>query len=179
MPDPLQEIIEELTYAIERTHKNQTTANYQLVQMKLSELSGALREMHQAMTQKKMKEIIKKLDKHAPLNQEEVRLIRDWIVGDAVSYTENERNFNAWLSLFDRLTKEVNVLYDERITPEKVLQVGALTQIAQKLVPNIIYYIGEKERIDRFDRAVSDGIDSYEAKAYKDILMAKMESTDY
>jgi hypothetical protein len=179
MSDPLQEIIEELKFSIERTNKNQSTANYQLVQMKLSELGGALREMHQAMTNKKMNAIIKKLDAHAPLDRDEVNLIREWIVGDAVNYLENERNFNAWLSLFSVLTKEVDSIYEGPVTPEKIMKIGALTQIAQKLIPNILYYIGEKERVERFDRAVSDGIDSVEAKAYKEILLAKMESTDY
>ena len=47
-----------------------------------------------------------------------------------------------------------------------------------RLIPNIVYYTGEKERVAAFERAVSDGIDSYEAEAYKNILKAKLESTD-
>lgn len=178
MSDPLVEIIDELNKSIQRTQKQQTATNYQLVQMKLSELSGALREMHQAMTKKQMKQIIQKLDKNQPLAQEEIELIREWIIGDAESYITLEKNFNAWLSLFTRLVKELEEVYHEDINPQKVLELGGLTQIASKLIPSIIYYISEKERVAAFDRAVSDGIDSYEAEAYKNMLLAKLDSTD-
>lgn len=178
MGDPLVEIIEELTIAIERTQRQGNAANYQLVQMKLSELSGALRELHQAMTQKKMAVIIQKLGKNEPLADDEVELIREWIVGDAESYLTCERNFNAWLSLFNKLARDLQQVYNSEIHPTKVLELGGLTQIAMRLIPNIIYYIDERERVAAFDRAVSDGIDSFEAEAYRDILLAKLESTD-
>lgn len=178
MSDPLLEIIDELKMSIQRAQKQGTATNYQLVQMKLSEMSGALREMHQAMTQKAMRVIIKKLDKNQPLTTEEIELVREWIIGDAESYVTIERNFNAWLSLFGRLTGELEEIYHEDISPQKVLELGGLTQIASKLIPSIIFYISEKDRVAAFDRAVSDGIDSYEAEAYKNMLLAKLESTD-
>ena len=178
MPDPLQDIINELKRSIERAQNNSTATNYQLVQMKLSELNGALREMHQAMTKKQMKIIIKKLGNNEPLDDREVELIREWIVGDAESYTTCERNFNTWLSLFTKLTRDLEDIYSQDITSQKVLELGGLTQIAIRLIPNIVYYTSEKERSAAFDRAVSDGIDSFEAKAYRDILLAKLDSTD-
>lgn len=178
MSDPLQEIIQELKTSIERTKTHSSTTNYQLVQMKLSELSGALREMHQAMTQKQMREIINKLGKNQPLRDDQVELIKDWIVGDAENYIECEKNFNAWISLFSRLTNELEQVYTSDISSKKVLELMGLTLIAMRLIPNIVYYSGEKERVAAFERAVSDGIDSYEAEAYKNILKAKLESTD-
>ncbi|MEW5822518.1 MAG: hypothetical protein AB1782_20155 [Cyanobacteriota bacterium] len=178
MSDPLNEIIQELSVSIERTQKHSSAANYQLVQMKLSELSGALREMHQAMTQKEMKIVIAKLGNNEPLTSDEIDLIREWIVGDAESYITCERNFNAWLSLFTRLARELKDLYASDISPQKVLELSGLTQIAMRLIPNILYYSSEKERVAAFDRAVSDGIDSEEAKAYRNILQAKLDSTD-
>lgn len=178
MSDPLQEIIQELKTSIARTKTHASTTNYQMVQMKLSELSGALREMHQAMTQKEMRIIINKLGKNQPLDDDQVELIRDWVVGDAENYVECEKNFNAWLSLFSRLTTELEQIYSSDISSKKVLELMGLTLIAMRLIPNILYYSGEKERVAAFDRAVSDGIDSYEAEAYKNILKAKLDSTD-
>lgn len=179
MSDPLQEIIQELKTSIERTKTHASTTNYQLVQMKLSELGGALREMHQAMTQRDMRVIINKLGKNEPLDDEQVDLIKDWIVGDAENYLDLEKNFNAWTSLFTRLTGELEQAYNSSdVSPSKVLELMGLTLIAMRLIPNIVYYAGEKERVAAFKRAVSDGIDSYEAEAYKNILKAKLESTD-
>lgn len=178
MSDPLQEIIEELTYSINRATSQQSEANYLLVQMKLSELSGALRELHQAMTAKTMKVIINKLGSQQPLSSDELELVHDWIVGDALGFIENEKNFNAWLSLFGRLTNDLKEIYSPDISHKKVLQLSALTQIANRLIPNIIYYISERERVSKFDKAVSDGIDTFEAKAYRDMLIAKLESSD-
>jgi hypothetical protein len=179
MGDPLKEIIEELTFSINKADKQKSEANFSLVQMKLSELNGALRELHQAITADRIKTIIHKLEKQQPLNSDELTLIRDWIVGDAINYLKDENNINSWMSFLNTLSENLNNLYTEEIQPENVLHLCALSQIAIRLIPNIIFYISERERVARFDRAISDGIDSSEAKAYKDILLAKLQSTDY
>lgn len=179
MSDPIIEIVQELNASLERAKNNKTATNYELVQMKLSELKGALRELHQAMTKKEIKIIIDKLAKHAPITQDELDLMRDWIVGEAESYTANEKNFNNWLSLFDKLMKDLQELYNTDVTPTKVMQLSGLTQIGIRLIPHIVFYISEQERAAAFERAVSDGLDDFEATAYHDILMAKMESSNY
>lgn len=178
MQDPIKEILAELRLCTERTLTNQTAANYQLVQIKLSELGAAFRELYQAVTADSIKDVINKLDKKAPLNTEDIKLIRNWIVGDAETYLNNENSFNDWVKLFNNILDTVETQYDLNIIPDKILQLGAFIQIVNRLIPNINYYISERDRILSFERATSGGIDVSEATVYKDILLAKLESLD-
>ena len=179
MTDPIKEILDELRVCTERTLANQTTANYQLVQIKLSELGAAFRELYQAITANAMRDVIKKLDKNAPLNTEDIKLIRTWIVGDAESYLSNENCFDDWVKSFNDILDTIESEYDSNIIPEKVLQLGAFIQVVNRLIPNINYYIAERDRIASFERATTGGIDNAETRNYKDILLAKLESIDY
>lgn len=181
MTNQLKDLVQELDTLVEKAKNNKTTANYQLIQLKINEMDGLLRECYQTVTEEEMIEIVRKLKLSEPLTPKEINLVRRWVVGDAEAYLSMEKNFPVWIDLLSQLVDQLKTTFstDTNLpSPERLDMVRGINKIALRLLPNINYYIAEKERVAAFERAVSDGIDSEEAKGYCDMLIEKLQRHD-
>jgi hypothetical protein len=118
---------------------------------------SAIREKIQAMTAKDVRGIVKKLEKGHGLTNEEMDLVRRWIVGDAEAYAKMETHFDDWIAEFRRL--ESVVRQEEETGAEEVpdlLRVQGILEDASRIAINLGHCLETQERIRRFEQATED-----------------------
>ena len=115
-----------------------------------------IREKIQAMTSKEVKGIIKKLSEGEDLKEEEMGLVKLWIVGDAEAYAKMENKFEAWIEEFKRLG---SLMKEQEAGAEEVqdlFRAQGILEDASRLAINIGYYLETIERIRRFEEATAN-----------------------
>lgn len=142
------------------------------------EFEGNLREYIQDLTRGEIDAIIEKLEKGGQLTKGELASIRLWIVGDADYYIKLENNFEDWLSELKRLMDEINKINEAEPELEKALQLRAVLQDGNRLLPNIIFYLLQKTRVNSFNRAIAE-IDKQGRKILIEMLRDKYTSQEF
>ncbi len=138
-------------------------------------LKSQCREFIQLSTMDKIQSIIKKLKHNALLNDEELKIIRLWIIGDASSYIELENSCEDWVKEIERLLVEVKKFETENIDEKKAAQLQALLLDLDRNFSDVSYYLDTKERIKKFEKA-TESIDANEAKLLADTLTNYLQS---
>jgi hypothetical protein len=152
---------------------------FQGVATALSESRQVAREELQKSTSAQMQEIIKKLGSGNKLSPEEIALTELWIVGDAQSYVEEEKNYKEWMEEYNRLWESLAGYDNKNCSTQELFALSGLLEDATRISYNIANFLEKKERIDNFRLAVSDGLDKEEREALVDILRGKLKSADY
>jgi hypothetical protein len=117
---------------------------------------SVIREKIQAMTSKQVKGIIKKLAEGGDLTDEEMGLVRLWIVGDAEAYAKMENKFEDRIAEFKKLE---SLMKEQEASAEEVqdlFRIQGILEDASRLAINIGYYLETKERIRRFEETTSN-----------------------
>jgi len=117
---------------------------------------SAIREKIQAMTSKEVKGIIKKLAEGGDLTEQEIGLVRLWVVGDAEAYAKMENKCEDWIAEFKRLE---SLMKEQEVGAEEVqdlFRAQGLLEDASRLAINIGYYLETIERIRRFEEATAN-----------------------
>lgn len=117
---------------------------------------SVIREKIQAMTSKEVKGIIKKLSEGGDLTEEEMGLVKLWIVGDAEAYSKMENKFENWIAEFKKL--ELLIKEQEAGTEEvqDLFRIQGILEDASRLAINIGYYLETIERTRRFEEATAN-----------------------
>ena len=117
---------------------------------------SAIREKIQAMTSKEVKGIIKRLAEGEDLTEEEMGLVKLWIVGDAEAYAKMENKFEDWIAEFKKLE---SLMKEQDASAEEVqdlFRIQGILEDASRLAINIGYYLETKERIRRFEETTAN-----------------------
>ena len=145
----------------------------------LSEAKNIVREEAQKRTLAEIKEIIDKLQSNKRPSTEEVALIKAWIVGDAIGYSKMENNFQDWLSEYERLRKSLASYENTDCSSEELFNLHGILEDAIRVSYDIAYFLEKKERINKFESAIGDGLDENERDFLVKILIGKLQSPDY
>jgi hypothetical protein len=154
-------------------------AAFQQAGSALLKAKDTVREVAQERTTSEIKKIISKLQSNERVSSEETALVRTWIVGDAVAYTDMENNFQDWLSEYERLHNSLAAYEDTDCSYEELLKVHGLLEDATRVSLDIANFLEKKERIKKFESAVDDGIDKDEGDILGEILIGKLQSPKY
>ncbi len=144
----------------------------------LNRFDATMREFIQVETQDRINKIIDKLNKNGQLNSEELDLVRLWIVGDAEYYTKMENNFNDWMKELGRLVAQIEQKQGATLDAETALQLRGSLRDAISVMEDILYFLQQKERIERFEESTQE-LDSEEKRYLSRILSQKLRSQDY
>lgn len=117
---------------------------------------STIREKIQAMTSKEVQGIIKKLAEGGDPTEEEMGLVKLWIVGDAEAYAKMENSFEDWIAEFKRLESLMEEQGSGAEEVQDLFRVQGILEDASRLAINIGYYLETKERIRRFEEATSN-----------------------
>jgi hypothetical protein len=136
---------------------------------------SVIREKIQAMTSKEVKGIIKKLAKGEDLAEEEMGLVKLWIVGDAEAYSKMENKFENWIAEFKKLESLMQDL-ESGEEVQDLFRIQGILEEASRLAINIGYYLETKERTRRFEEATANP-----ALMDRDLIMKilKLKSTSH
>jgi len=140
-----------------------------------SKLGTHLREFMQDITKQQILQIVNKLKKGSALTEEDLKCIELWIVGDAEYFTKLENNFRDWIGEMNRIIVEIKNYSGKEIDLESCNRLRALSKDAVRNASDIDYFVGERDRIERFKESTID-IDVEERETLIDILHSKLGS---
>jgi hypothetical protein len=145
----------------------------------LSDAKNLVREEAQDITSSAIEQIIDKLRSSDPISTDEIALIKVWIVGDAVGYTKMENNFQDWISEYERLQNSLATYENRECSSEDLLKLHGILEDATRVSYDIANFLEKKERIEKFESAVGDGLDEGERGILVRTLTGKLQSPEY
>lgn len=154
--------------------------SFQVAYAALRQAGNLAREALQRSSEKEMSKIVQLLKSSKPISDEQISLIREWIVGDAKSYLQAENNYQEWLDEYLRLQGELSA-YQERgqLSREEIYELQGILEDATRVNHDIINFLEKKERIDNFESNVTDGLKMGDRAILAQILSAMLASKDF
>jgi hypothetical protein len=168
-----------VTKAMSDARVAMTEAAFQQAASAASDAKSAVREASQEKMSLEMQDIIDKLKSGDPMTDQEVALIRAWVVGDAESYTKSENNFQDWLSEYDRLEAVLAGFERRECSAEDLLKLNGILEDATRISYDIANFLEKQDRISKFESAVADGLDDRERDLLARTLSHSLQTTCY
>lgn len=144
----------------------------------IRELQMFAREAFQAKFKDVYPTVLSKLERGDPLDQSEQEMVRLLVVGTAKFYLKHEQDLERWHNELNRLVEEMQQVealgLDET---ENFLSLQALCLEVRGILPDITTYYREKERVARFEAAMSGPLDAEAGTVLADVIRNMMTST--
>ena len=145
----------------------------------LSDAQNVVREEAQKRSSAVIGNILNKLQYGKNISADEIELIKSWIVGDATGYTKMENDFQEWISEYDRLRDSLAKYESRECSAEELFELHGVLEDATRITYDITNFIEKKDRIEKFELAVGDGLDSGERDILVNALTSKLHSPEY
>ncbi len=158
--------------------ESMTDGAFQRAGSVLNKCKNIVREEFQSATSPQIKEIISKLSDQEPISDQDMDLIKLWIVGDAESYTKMENDFQGWLDEYERLRTALNDYENKECTAEDLLKRHGILQDATRVNYDIANFLEQKDRIQKFESAITGSLDKDGRAFLARILSDKLNSPD-
>jgi hypothetical protein len=168
----------ELIGKLQRLHshaKVEDAASFAQMTGALVDLSDELRESYQQVFVEPVKAIIDKLRKACPLDEGELALAERFMIGDAEAYVRLENDFQGWVAELDRLVT-VLIHLRARLDPPQILDALGEVADARRVLGDIVNYLTERERVERYRRTMAEGLDPRRALQLAELLEQKLAS---
>lgn len=165
-----------VTSTMSGARSENTDAAFQGAAFALSEAKNAVREEMQAKTAPQIKSIISKLKSEKEISSEEIELVKAWIVGDADAYVEMENSFDEWVEEYEALEELIRTYEKKDYSAEDLFNLHGILEDAIRVSYDIANFLEKKERIEKFDASVSDGLDKDERDILVRFLIHKLDS---
>lgn len=143
----------------------------------LTDLEDHLREQIQAETTPQVETIIKKLKSDSGIDDEDIMMIKLWIVGDAQTYIEMENDYKGWLTELNRLFGVIEDLNSKELDLKKMYKLSGTVRDTIRVIGDIVFFKQQQERVKKFENA-SKNLNSENKLILADILQKKLESSD-
>jgi hypothetical protein len=170
--------IDNMLKLAERCFDLGAVGDYENLDLRLREVEAAAREALRAELQGEYQAIMKKLESGEPLTPADREVIKLIIVGDAEYYLNYENDYNHWLTELKRLMAELKqVRADGPTGRDALLRVQAFCRDGRGVLPDLTFYLRERERIERFCANKLDELDPELRQTLADILKELMTSS--
>jgi len=152
---------------------------YRIFDQRVRELETLAREAFQAKLRGSYQAIVDKLENDQPLTAEEQELLKLLIVGEAKYYLRFENDLENWQAELKRLAEEIERLAAQGLDDiDSLLHLQAICRDAKGVLPNVIFYYREKERLARFEKAAQGQFDPEAARLLADMIKQMMSSPE-
>ena len=170
------EVVDKIVSELVSVRENSDASLYMELESSLSGVDDDLRESIQAVTRKAMWKIIVKLRGSETISEEELDLIRIWVVGEADAYVHEEHHYNDWLVEFDRLKGEIQEMREAPVGVEGLEELRGLLTDARGIARSIANYLNYRERAQHFEQTINEGLDPEDRNTLADILARSYNS---
>jgi hypothetical protein len=117
----------------------------------LRTLDSMCREAFQDSMRQTYEVLADKLERGDTLTDQEVAAVELLFTGEARFYLKTENNFDDWIAELTRLMEELrSVAKTELATIADLMHVQALCRDAMHVLPEVLYYLREKHRVELF-----------------------------
>ena len=151
--------------------------DYENLDNQVRQLGAKSREAFQEKRKGEYLSIVAKLENGSPLTEDEHRALEMLIVGEARYYLEEKSDFDNWRHKLDRLMGKIKDIESGGLErEEELIHVQALCLEVSKLLPNIIFYLRQKERLQQFTegtRQMDQGSKTFLADTIKEMIASE------
>lgn len=174
----VQNKVNQIVQLTARAQDNETETNYQQLQGSVGELESMTREASQALVKDKCRPILTKLEGDVPLSEDELRIVRLLLVGDADYYLESEDNLDQWRDDVVRVTGEIEQLQSSDLSEvDNLMRLQALCRDAMRVLPDMAYYFRQQERVRNFENTSSGPISIETKRVVADLIRSMLDSS--
>ena len=175
--NPLTNFIKATVEKSRTCAEKETSENYESLDNMIRQLGVLARELMQDQLKNAYRNIAEKLENGTPLSSAEQETLDYLIVGDARAYLAQEKDFANWKARVDSLTQEIVRLEAAGLaTTQELLNLQAVCLEAKAVLPDITYYLREKERIERFETSTRTAITAESGKILAEVVEEMMQS---
>jgi len=151
--------------------------DYELLNEHVLELEEMSREAIQAQLRKECETILDQLDERKPLTPQQLSTVRMFIVGESEAYLRAEKQADAWRAEIRRLFGQLEQFGAGTIDGvDSLFQLRAICMEAIRVIPDITFYLDQKERIQKFDDATSKPLEEKTIRVLREILQSMLIS---
>jgi len=162
-----------MSQAMLKAAQDNTSEDYGYVATELVKAKEMVWQALEKATASAVKAIIPKLENNQPLNAEEQRTVRLWVVGDAEGYVKMENNLNDWLAEYRRLQDVIAAYERSPSSVPSLVEAHGTLEDAIKVADAIAHFLDDKERVARFDQAMAS-LNADDNKFIAGILKSKL-----
>ncbi len=128
-------------------------------------MEALAREAFQAKLSNTFKPVLEKLKKGQSLTPDELKMLELLVLGDAEYYLRAENDIENWKTQVDDV--------------DGLMRPGAVCRETLELPPRLAFYLGEKERVRKFQEATSQPLDSEAGQVIAEIIQKKLDSDQF
>ncbi len=152
--------INQMVKIAQQSLETEASLGFETLDQSIHELEDVAREAMQARLSSHFWPIIEKLENGDSLAAAEQDMLQMLLVGEAQYYIKSEGDVEQWKEEVARLVEEIRRLEASGMEElDSMLRLQAICRELQRLVPDLTFYFGEKERVQRFNEAIHSAID--------------------
>ncbi len=135
----------------------ETSDNYGALGDQVEELEGQARQAFLAKME--IASLLPKLKTGKPLTPEDLKTLELLIVGDAEYFLKYENDLEQWKSEISKLLGEISNLQSSDLDVDGLMHLRALCAEVGRVLPDVVYYLNQKERTGKFQAATREPLD--------------------
>ncbi len=173
----VSQVATSISAAIDQANRcaaTETSDCYDELGARVDSLEGQARQA--VKSQLDVASLLPKLKESKPLGPAELKTLELLIVGDAESFLKYEADLDGWKSEVKQLTGEIAALQSSRLDVDGLMHLRALCQELRRILPNIVYYLDQKERTSKFQEATKGPIDAEGYRVLAEMVTAMISS---
>ena len=120
--------------------------------------------------------LLPKLKQQKPLTPDDLKTLELLIVGDSESFLKYESDLPHWKAEVQRLVNELSGMASSSADVDGLLHVRAVCQELRRVIPDVVYYLDDKERVERFRNATGGPIDAEGYRVLAEIVIGMISS---
>jgi len=163
--------------AIEQANRSAATETSDTYDELGAQVSTLERQAYQAVkSQLDIVSLLPKLREAKPLGPSELKTLELLIVGDAEYFLKYDADLDRWKEEVNQLMAEIAKLQSSRLDVDGLMHLRALCQELRRVLPNIVYYLDQKERTAKFHEATKGTIDTEGYRVLAEMVTAMISS---
>jgi hypothetical protein len=124
--------------------------------MALGARRNEVREAFQARTATHLRVVTERIASGQSLSDDDLALVRQWIVGDADSYLHHEGDLDEWTAEHARLETALADYEGRSLNEGDLLELKGILEDAVRVAHDIANFLEKRERVNRFEEMMAD-----------------------
>jgi hypothetical protein len=175
--DDVDARIIELLDVAAKSFKHESEAGYKEFQTYVEDVEGLAREAFQAKLDTMYWSILDKLEEGKSLTTAEHNILELLMVGEAKYYLRYEQEIEHWRLELKRHVEEIKKQRAAGLDEiDGLMRLRAICREALRVLPEIAYYFGERERVRQFEEVTRNAIDTETRRALANLIKEMMAS---
>lgn len=161
-----------------RSSESELVSDYDELYRQIDKLEGMVREAFQGKLSAEYLSLVEKLERGEELTAAARDALELLIVGEAKHYLKAENDFDNWKNELQRLAGEMEKAQATDLASiDDLMHLEALCRDVKTVLPDVTFYLRERERVKRFEEAMRETLDPESRRFLAEIIKGMMKSS--